>query len=233
MAAQTAIYLGLLGEHLPSSAPGSSTPIRSISFAHAHNIRRKACPGAERLWSLPGTYRAIIPPHINPSSVPTSCCLAVPKFLHSTPVMPTSASTLIPMQTAVKYTDGQRPVATLLRDLCSTVALCYLITLALVRLIALHLDFRTSASCGMAGGAEHHTYERVLDNISHLDVLKVTTACSVVAFVVLELGVLLARRAGLACATCDIECPVYHNTVQPVSVSPAYPPEKQYFEIAP
>ncbi|KAF7357467.1 hypothetical protein MSAN_01342900 [Mycena sanguinolenta] len=142
-------------------------------------------------------------------------------------------STPAPIQTE-KCTDGRWQAATLLRDLCSTVALCYLITLALVRLIALHLDLLgTSTSCGIASGAEGHTYQRVLDDISHLDVLKVTTICSVVAFAVLELGVLLARRAGMVPGRWDVECAVCHNTAQPVSVSQVYPPEKQYFEIAP
>ncbi|KAJ7223892.1 hypothetical protein B0H12DRAFT_287429 [Mycena haematopus] len=60
----------------------------------------------------------------------------------------------MPIQTS-KCSDGRRPVATLLRDLCTTAVLCYFITLALVRLIALHLDFLDApASCGAASGTE-------------------------------------------------------------------------------
>lgn len=135
--------------------------------------------------------------------------------------MPASTST--PIQT------GRQTTAVLIvRDLCATVALCYLITLALLRLIAAHLDFYASpafAACGAGGGAEYRAYQRALEGISHVDVLKVTTACSVVAFVALELCVLLARRAGVPCRTRDVDLERGgSDALQPVS---AYPPEKQ------
>jgi len=143
--------------------------------------------------------------------------------------MPASTST--PNQTK---RDARRP-AIILRDLCATVTLCYLITLALIRLIAVHLDFfGPPASCGAASGTEYHAYQRALDNISRVDVLKVTTICSVFAFAALELCVLFARRAGMACESGDVECGV-SDAVQSISAHPLPEKqlEKQYFGIAP
>ncbi|KAF8143814.1 hypothetical protein K438DRAFT_1783384 [Mycena galopus ATCC 62051] len=138
-----------------------------------------------------------------------------------------------PTSMSTKTKCAERLVSTVLRDLCTTVALCYLITLVLVRLIALHLDsFAPPASCGgtsSGGGAEYRAYQHFLENLSQVDVLKVTTPCSVVAFAALELGVLLASRAGIACQRGDVECG--SGDVQSVPEHPL--PEKQYFEIAP
>lgn len=133
----------------------------------------------------------------------------------------------MPASTSTSIQTGRQTTAVLiLRDLCATVALCYLITLALLRLIAAHLDFYASpafASCGVGSGADYRAYQRALESISHVDVLKVTTACSIVAFAAIELCVLLARRAGMPCRTRDVEYGG-SDTLQPVS---AYPPEKQ------
>ncbi|KAJ7469049.1 hypothetical protein FB451DRAFT_1400627 [Mycena latifolia] len=97
---------------------------------------------------------------------------------------------------------------TLLRDLLTTVALCYVITLGLLRCIALHLEFfAPSATCGLQGAAgqpDYGAYQRAITNIPRMDVLKVTTGCSVFGFAALELCVLLARRAGIT--TEDPEC---------------------------
>ncbi|KAF7365541.1 hypothetical protein MVEN_00427400 [Mycena venus] len=128
----------------------------------------------------------------------------------------------MPIQTQKR--DG-RWTFILLRDLCTMVALCYFITLALLRLIAIHLDFFSPpVSCAAGNGAEYRAYQRVLENISHFDVLKVTTVCSLVAFAALELCALLARRAGMACETGDVECGG-SDAVQSISTCPV--PEKQ------
>ncbi|KAF8177826.1 hypothetical protein K438DRAFT_1978441 [Mycena galopus ATCC 62051] len=64
------------------------------------------------------------------------------------PVMPASCAPT-PMSTKTKC--AKRPVSTVLRDMCTTVTPCYLIMLALMRLIALHLDsVAPPASCSGA-----------------------------------------------------------------------------------
>ncbi|KAJ6584184.1 hypothetical protein B0H10DRAFT_2234613 [Mycena sp. CBHHK59/15] len=88
---------------------------------------------------------------------------------------------------------------TLLRDLLITVALCYLITLGLLYCIELHLAlFFPLASCEQPNtlwAADFRAYQRALAAITHVDVLRVTTGCSVLAFAVAELGLAVARRA--------------------------------------
>ncbi|KAJ7124238.1 hypothetical protein C8R44DRAFT_980615 [Mycena epipterygia] len=104
----------------------------------------------------------------------------------------------------------ERSPLSMLRDLFTTVALCYVITLGLLRCIELHLAFFVLApSCAahVDGTQEsYRAYQRSLDNISRVDVLKVTTGCSLVAFAAVELCLLLARRAGIPCNAKDAEC---------------------------
>ncbi|KAJ6556794.1 hypothetical protein DFH09DRAFT_1365498 [Mycena vulgaris] len=97
-----------------------------------------------------------------------------------------------------------------LRDLLTTIVLCYLITLGLLHCIALHLDlFAPSAyaSCGVqvnVAQVDYRAFQRALANVSHIDVLKVTTGCSVAAFAALELCLFVARRVGVRAG--DPEC---------------------------
>jgi len=104
---------------------------------------------------------------------------------------------------ATKRESPQRisPLA-LLRDLVTTVALCYLITLGLLRCITLHLEyFAPTATCGadfdVAQELDYRKYQRAVANISRIDVLKVTTGCALVAFAAAEFFLALARRAGV------------------------------------
>ncbi|KAJ6502741.1 hypothetical protein C8R47DRAFT_1210798 [Mycena vitilis] len=113
----------------------------------------------------------------------------------------------------------------LLRDLSTTVALCYVITLALLRCIALHLDF-FGPPVRCSSGAQYEelaAYQAAIDNVSQVDVLRITTGCSLVGFAALELCLLLARRArGIAEGEGegDTECGLVAVTAQ------QYPPEK-------
>ncbi|KAJ7677039.1 hypothetical protein DFH06DRAFT_1317631 [Mycena polygramma] len=134
--------------------------------------------------------------------------------------MPTSASSSAPTPQC-----AQRPLTTLLRDLGTTVALCYLITLALLRCIALHLDFfGPPVTCA----AQNHNaelvaaYQEAIDNVSQVDVLRITTGCSFAAFAALELCLLLARRARCGGEGGQNEGDAERGLVKSVS----YPPEK-------
>ncbi|KAJ7840981.1 hypothetical protein B0H13DRAFT_1910469 [Mycena leptocephala] len=66
--------------------------------------------------------------------------------------------------------------------------------------------FGPPAACGVQSGSDFRTYQRALENVSHADVLKVTTVCSVAAFGALELCMLLARRMGIPYEVEDVEC---------------------------
>ncbi|KAJ6550245.1 hypothetical protein B0H19DRAFT_1074108 [Mycena capillaripes] len=111
----------------------------------------------------------------------------------------------------------RRPL-TILRDLGTMVTLCYLITLGLMRCIALYLDFLgPPAVCGAQ--VDYRLYLGVIDNISKVDVLKVTTGCSLVAFATLELCLVLARRAGIPCEAGDAEYGLGEGLSQPSQVS--------------
>ncbi|KAJ7724651.1 hypothetical protein B0H16DRAFT_1595873 [Mycena metata] len=119
----------------------------------------------------------------------------------------------------------------LLRDLCTTVALCYIITLSLLRIITADLSLQSAATCSthvVGANADYQAYQRILGGISKTHVLMVTTVCSVAAFSALELCLLLARRAGIAGCEGDAECG--RNIVPLV---PEQRPEKQYFQITP
>ncbi|KAK7021248.1 hypothetical protein R3P38DRAFT_3197128 [Favolaschia claudopus] len=147
-----------------------------------------------------------------------------------------------PIQTT-RRTERRLGALTILRDLLTTVALCYLITLALLRLIALYLDFFLLAlpsSCD--GTRSYRTYQHAVQNIPQFDIMKITTIASVVAFAALELCVLLARRAGCESArdveyaygNADLEFEAESEKAKAVSVYEyIVPTEKQYFEIAP
>ncbi|KAJ7046282.1 hypothetical protein C8F04DRAFT_1063893 [Mycena alexandri] len=121
----------------------------------------------------------------------------------------------------------------ILRDLCTTVALCYLITLSLLRVIAADLKLsEPAATCSthiIGVNVDYQAYEHALSSISRADVLMVTTVCSVAAFGVLELCLLLARRAGMAGGEArDAEC-----GRDAVPLVPEQHLEKQYFQIVP
>ncbi|KAK7048028.1 hypothetical protein R3P38DRAFT_1849018 [Favolaschia claudopus] len=151
-----------------------------------------------------------------------------------------------PIQTT-RRTERRLGPFTVLRELLTTVALCYLITLALLRLIALYLDFFLLAlpsSCD--GTRSYRTYQHAVQNIPQFDIMKITTIASVVAFAALELCVLLARRAGCECemaAAGDVEYAYgnadleFEGESEKAKAASAYeyiiPTEKQYFEIAP
>ncbi|KAJ6541253.1 hypothetical protein DFH09DRAFT_51660 [Mycena vulgaris] len=122
---------------------------------------------------------------------------------------------------------------TVLRDLLTTIVLCYLITLGLLHCIALHLDLfapSAHASCGVqvnVAQVDYRAFQRALASVSHIDVLKVTTGCSVAAFAALELCLFVARRAGIRAG--DPECGrggVGTGTVHPLSDKLV---EKPYF----
>ncbi|KAJ7637434.1 hypothetical protein B0H17DRAFT_1278968 [Mycena rosella] len=134
------------------------------------------------------------------------------------------------MATTTQTKRERRNAAAMLRDLMTTVALCYLITLGLLRGIALHLElFAPSASCGV-GQAEHSAYQRALANVSHTDVLKVTTACSVAAFAAVELCILVGRRARIRMQDAETACGIEFGGIES---APEKQLEKIYFEIVP
>jgi hypothetical protein len=117
----------------------------------------------------------------------------------------------------------------MIRELGITVALCYLITLGLLRCIAVHLAVfgPPATQCGAQSGSDFRAYQRALDNVSHADVLKVTTGCSVAAFALLELCMLLARRAGIPCGVDDVERNAASESIHPPDL-PEKHLEKQY-----
>ncbi|KAJ7222000.1 hypothetical protein C8J57DRAFT_1253754 [Mycena rebaudengoi] len=87
--------------------------------------------------------------------------------------------------------DRWRPL-TMMRELGMTVSLCYFITLGLLQYTSRRL--RTAR---YVRGAERLGFLRVpaaFENVSHAELLKVTTGCSVAAFAMLELCILRLRR---------------------------------------
>ncbi|KAJ7204138.1 hypothetical protein GGX14DRAFT_647646 [Mycena pura] len=107
-----------------------------------------------------------------------------------------------------------RPLRALVCDLLVTIALCYLITLSLlVCAKRLHLAFYflpapAPESCtsppgtpwALAPALDLSAYQRALAAITPVDVLRVTTAFSVLAFALTELGYLaLLLQEGVRC----------------------------------
>ncbi|KAJ7777570.1 hypothetical protein DFH07DRAFT_766328 [Mycena maculata] len=88
--------------------------------------------------------------------------------------------------------ETSRGARTVLRDLCTTVALCYVITLAL---LALHTHFSGPRTRCTDAGQEHRYGADGGTGMAPVDVLKVTTVFSLGAFAATELCLLLARRA--------------------------------------
>ncbi|KAJ7235494.1 hypothetical protein C8J57DRAFT_1377981 [Mycena rebaudengoi] len=91
----------------------------------------------------------------------------------------------------------RRSVTTALRELAATIALCFIITLALLHFIAFHATaFHEPSKCDTR--REWLGYHLALANISQWDVLKVTTVSALVAFIGMELCAAVGRRLGIS-----------------------------------
>ncbi|KAJ7702763.1 hypothetical protein B0H17DRAFT_1237260 [Mycena rosella] len=122
-----------------------------------------------------------------------------------------SSPMLSPLSTRMSYTAPTRSsdafwllrdLVMVIRELATTVVLCYLTTLGLLRFIAQHLNLFVSPPGCDSKIVE--AYRRVLSDITCLEVLRVTTGYTLVGFAAVELSILLARRAGLG-TTADAE----------------------------
>ncbi|KAJ7122351.1 hypothetical protein C8R44DRAFT_736041 [Mycena epipterygia] len=110
----------------------------------------------------------------------------------------------------------------ILHDLVTTIAFSSVIILAVLRCIKLHLAFFAPTPCcvteiGSTQGS-YCRYQQSLDNISRIDVLKVTAGFSLVALVAAELHTFLARR--VRAQQCDAEEAGYERSVRVSEVVP-------------
>ncbi|KAJ7088478.1 hypothetical protein B0H15DRAFT_291803 [Mycena belliarum] len=126
------------------------------------------------------------------------------------------------------HADPRRRLRTMLRDLLTTIALCHLITLGLLRCIALHTAlFVPAATCALLPPDQTaHSAHAHLTDIPQLAVLKVTAGCSLAAFAALELCLLLARRVRTRMCQIDAESGARPRAT---ALPPDKPLEKSYF----
>ncbi|KAJ7089039.1 hypothetical protein C8R43DRAFT_1244758 [Mycena crocata] len=121
----------------------------------------------------------------------------------------------------------QHAYLTMLRELLAMIALCYFITLGLLRCIAQHLDlFFPPASAGYSPKSSIETYQRAIASVSRADVLKITASSSVLAFTAMEICVAVMARASHRVGDIDPECGVSAGPGVAAASSAAPVPEK-------